>query len=378
MRSIKVEALKPGMKFTKPVYIEGDSLLVPENIGIKEKDIKRLQKWNIQAVSTDGDIIRDDGAGGSLLKRSLNSPGQQEILRTYNSLHDKLAMVFSRIGKKEIVEIEIVDGIIDSLMNLVKERLNETVQFILYGAKGESSTEANSLDVAVLSNVVGRSLNLPQHKLIQLTTGALLHDVGMLRLPENIKNKNGSLSQNEMQTMRTHTLLTYKIVAKELNYPETIAMVGLQHHERWDGEGYPKGLSGKAITLFARIVSVIDAFEAMISHRPYRGPMIGYTAMRALLSDNGRRFDPEILKLFIKSMGIYPIGSIVLLNNSCIGRVVQIHSESPLRPKVKIMIDENGTEFSKDEGDVVDLAEEKKLFIAKAVNPKELAAQAAE
>jgi HD-GYP domain-containing protein (c-di-GMP phosphodiesterase class II) len=308
----------------------------------------------------------------------LNSPEQQEILRLYNSLHDKLAMVFARIARKEFVEIEIVDGIIDTLITLVKERLNETVQFILYGTKGESSIEANSLDVAVLSNVVGRSLNLPQHKLIQLTTGALLHDVGMLRLPESITNKNGSLSQNEMQTMRTHTLLTYKIVAKELNYPDTIGMVGLQHHERWDGEGYPKGLSGKAITLFARIVSVIDAFEAMISHRPYRDPMIGYSAMRALLSDNGRRFDPEILKLFIKSMGIYPIGSIVLLNNSCIGRVIQIHSESPLRPKVKIMIDENGMEFSKDEGDVVDLAEEKKLFIAKAVNPKELAAQAAE
>jgi hypothetical protein len=117
----------------------------------------------------------------------------------------------------------------------------------------------------------------------------------------------------------------------------------------------------------------VDAFEAMVSKRPYRNSMIGYTAMRTILSDNARRFDPDIIKMFIRTMGIYPIGSVVLLNNACIGRVVDVNNAAPLRPRVKVMIDANGREFPKDGGEVIDLASDKKLFIARAVDPKELA-----
>jgi hypothetical protein len=106
--------------------------------------------------------------------------------------------------------------------------------------------------------------------------------------------------------------------------------------------------------------------------------MIGYTAMRNILSDNGRRFDPQVLKVFIRTMGIYPVGSVVLLNDSSIGRVVEVNHSSPLKPKVKIMIDNQGREYRDDEGDVVDLVDAKQLFIAKAVDPKELSEQSSE
>jgi hypothetical protein len=100
--------------------------------------------------------------------------------------------------------------------------------------------------------------------------------------------------------------------------------------------------------------------------------MIGYRAMRTILGDNGRRFDPEVLKVFIRTMGIYPLGSIVLLNNAAVGRVVVVNSQSPLRPSVKIMIDETGAELPNDSGEVIDLSKEKRLFIAQAVDPKEI------
>ncbi|MDX9819692.1 MAG: HD-GYP domain-containing protein, partial [Desulfococcus multivorans] len=214
---------------------------------------------------------------------------------------------------------------------------------------------------------------LPQHKLLQLMTGALLLDVGMLRIPEEIVAKTGSLEPAELGKIKAHTIHSFKIISREMKYPEEIGLIALQHHERWDGEGYPKGIAGKQISLFSRIVAVADAFEAMISKRPYRNSMIGYAAMRALLSDNGRRFDPEILKVFIKCMGIYPLGSVVLLSNSCVGRVVETNPEAPLRPKVKIMIDKDGSMIENDQGQIVDLDIAKNVFIAKAVDPKSLA-----
>jgi HD-GYP domain-containing protein (c-di-GMP phosphodiesterase class II) len=172
--------------------------------------------------------------------------------------------------------------------------------------------------------------------------------------------------------MQKHPALTYHIIVKELGLPSEVGLFAYQHHERWDGEGYPRKLQGENISLGARIISIVDAFEAMVSEKPYRNSMIGYEAMKNLVAENAKRFDPTALKAFIKVMGIYPIGSIVLLNNKSIARVVEGRGDSPLRPKIRILMDEHGKVFKQDEGSIIDLLAEKSLFISRAVDPKEL------
>jgi len=169
-------------------------------------------------------------------------------------------------------------------------------------------------------------------------------------------------------------LQSYKIITKELLYPDDVGIIALQHHERWNGEGYPRRIAGQEIELPARIVSVADAFEAMVSEKAYRDSMKGYEAMKNLLSDNSRRFDPDILKAFIKVMGIYPIGSVVFLSNAAIARVIGVHQDAPLRPKLRIIVDEYGTQFLSNDGEVLDLLTEKSIFIVRALNPKEFGA----
>ena len=138
----------------------------------------------------------------------------------------------------------------------------------------------------------------------------------------------------------------------------------------WDGTGYPKGLKKENIPLGARIVAVADAFEAMVNKRAYRSPTIGYKAMKSILSDNGRHFDPQILLALLASLGIYPIGSLVLLNNSCIGKVVKNHPGAPVRPRIQLLINEIGERITARKD--VDLNEQKNLFIAKAIDPQEI------
>jgi HD-GYP domain-containing protein (c-di-GMP phosphodiesterase class II) len=229
----------------------------------------------------------------------------------------------------------------------------------------------SSVNAAILSALIAKELKLPNHKVIQIISAALIHDIGMLRLPKDILDKRGGLSNAEMQRMQAHPLYANKIIIKELLYPEEIGVIALQHHERWDGEGYPRRLAGTAIELGARIVSVADAFEAMVSQKPYRNSMMGYQAIKNLLSDNSRRFDPDVLRAFIQTMGIYPIGSIILLNNGALARVTEVNGSAPLRPKIKIIIDEFGKMFKQDEGESIDLLIEKGLFIARAVDRKE-------
>jgi HD-GYP domain-containing protein (c-di-GMP phosphodiesterase class II) len=219
---------------------------------------------------------------------------------------------------------------------------------------------------------MGRNLKLPNHQLASLAVASLLHDTGMMRIPKEILDKSGRLTDQELRTVRAHPIHSYKIITRELGYAEEVGVTALYHHERWDGKGYPKQLKGKEIPLTSRILSVVDAYEAMVDERPYRNSMIGYRAMRQILNDNSRRFDSDILKIFIKSMGIYPVGSFVVLNDGSIGRVVENHREIPLRPVIRVLVGPNGRHLRAEQQRTVDLSEDASMFIVKAVSAKEL------
>ncbi|MDR2618715.1 MAG: HD-GYP domain-containing protein [Treponema sp.] len=394
MKKVPVDSLKTGMAFSQPVYIEGNNLLVPAGVAIRKKDIERLHSWGINIVETEGDPValpkpekdapkQESGKSGAA--DTQGAPKKPSVItltevqenkgvyRSYIELIERLDQVFTSIGSGVSVEARSIDNITGRLLQAVREQRNSFIGYILGGEVTGREMSKSSVNTAILSALTAIELKLPNHKVMQVVTGALLHDVGMLRLPKEFVDNKGGLSAAELQRIQAHPLYTYKIVNKELLYPEEVGLIVLQHHERWDGEGYPRRISGSAIDIGARIVSVADAFEAMVSKKPYRNSMMGYQAIKNLLSDNSRRFDPDVLKAFIQTMGIYPIGSIILLNNGALARVVEVQGTAPLRPKIRILIDEFGKVFKQDEGDIIDLLTEKSLFIARAVDPREVA-----
>ncbi len=372
MRSIKVSELEPGQKFDKPVFVDGDSLLVPEGIPIREKDLKRLEKWGIDTVTTEGQPLSSNAntEHNEFVAQNFVSPAQKKVVEAHNRQTEVLRDIHSRVRNQDPVSPNEIDRVVDALFRLLEDVKNDVIEFVLYGVQGEGALAENAVNSAVLTTLVGQQMQMPKYRLIHLATAALLHDVGMMRVPAKILDKEGDLTSEENRLVKTHPIHSYKVITRELKYPEEVGLAALQHQERWDGKGYPKGLSGKNIILSARIIAVVDSFEAMVSKRPYRGSMIGYQAMRNLLSDNSRRFDPDVLKIFIRTLGIYPIGSVVLLNNSCIARVIENNSDAPLKPKVRVIIDEYGREKQPGEGEVIDLYTSKDIFIAKAVDPK--------
>ena len=395
MKKVLVRNLKEGDIFSQPVFVEGDSVFVPAGIAIRKKDIERLNTWGVEAVETEGEPVlasqKSDAAktppapagaakpaAKPLLEPQDAAPKQEshetdKAYNTYIELIERLDEICSNVASGIAVEARSIDNISGRLLQAVRDQRNSFIGYILGGEKKGHGMAKNLVNTAILSALMAMELKLPNHKVLQIVTGALLHDVGMLRLPKEIVEKKGGLSPAELQRIQAHTLYTYKIVNKELLYPEDVGLIVLQHHERWDGEGYPRRIAGEDIDLGARIVSAADAFEAMVSQKPYRNPMMGYQAMKNLLSDNLRRFDPNVIKAFIQTMGIYPIGSIVLLNNGALARVVDVQASAPLRPSIRILADEFGQVFKNDEGELLDLLVEKSLFIAKAVEPKDAA-----
>ena len=377
MKKIAVSELAAGQRFSHPVYMDEDNLFVPEGLPIKERDIERLRKWGIHEVYSDGEPISEDPqqAFNAFFLKAFTSPAQKAITNQYGAMRQQLMELFGRLRAGEKVEQDVVNGLIDRLLRMLESNPNDVIQYMLYGMQGETGDVENALNVAILVALVGQKLQMARHRILALVTAGLLHDIGMLRVSPEIVNKRGKLTPEERRQIQTHPVHSYRIITKELAFGDEVGLPALQHQERWDGAGYPRRLAKDAIRLEARIISVADSFVAMVSNKPYRTSMIGYTAIRNLLSDNGTRFDPQVLKVFIQVLGIYPIGSIVLLSDSSVCRVLENRSAAPLKPRVKVIIDAEGHEFIDDNGPEVDLAENKQLFIAKAVDANSLADQ---
>jgi HD-GYP domain len=431
MKKVYRNEISEGMRFSAPVFFDdGENMLLSTGIPLKARELNALDRWKISFVLTAGIVLSDEDSGTSteepqeleeideveeveeLEGPTAGSPAEpapvrgrqgnvaasretetasldslqytsEQILKlpevledaklykTYRDLIVSLDSVYGDIRAQKEIRTRAIDRIVSDLLTVIQSERSGIVGFILGGEVREMELAKNSINTAILSIIIGEHLALPRHRLLQVATGALLHDIGMLKIPETIVQKDGKLDDSEMQAMRSHTFYGYKMIVNELMYADEVGKAAAQHHERWDGQGYPGRLSGANIDLSARIISVADAFEAMVSPKAYRDSMVGYQAMKNLLSDNARRFDPDIIKAMIQSMGIYPIGSIVLLNNSVIGRVMETHRETPLRPKIRVLIDEFAKPYTQNEGELIDLQDNRTLFIARAIDPAE-------
>jgi HD-GYP domain-containing protein (c-di-GMP phosphodiesterase class II) len=372
MKKIKASSLKPGMRFSKTVYIDEDTILVQPEIPLKQRELDLLTKWGVDAVMTDGALVGDTAAEGAGRGSGAPSGPERRSARVYLSAVKGLEQAHEAIRTGGKVSHDSMDAIVNDIIAEVESDRESLIRYVLLGSESGGRLSSSSVNSAILATIIGRGMKLLSFKLVQLTTGALLHDVGMLKVDDAILKKKGSLSAEEIRQIRTHPIHGYSIVLKVLRYPEEIASIALLHQERWDGKGYPRRLKGEEIPLGARIVAVADAFEAMVNRRAYRDQVIGYKAIKGILSDNGRHFDPQVLKAFLACVGIHPVGSLVLLNDSSVGRVVANNVQAPLRPRVELIVDSSGQKLAEPVG--VDLLAQKELFIARPVNPGEIEA----
>lgn len=196
----------------------------------------------------------------------------------------------------------------------------------------------HSVNTCILALAVGNHLCLERDSLVALGIGALLHDIGKMAIPLEILNKPGRFTPDEYEIMKQHALRGAETLAATTGLHESCIQPALQHHERCDGSGYPFRLTRKDLSLFGRISSIVDIYDAMTSDRVYHRVIPAYEALRYLYGlGQGGLVDPELVQHFISCVGIYPVGSCVKLNTGAIGIVQAIHRENLLRPVVLLV-----------------------------------------
>jgi HD-GYP domain-containing protein (c-di-GMP phosphodiesterase class II) len=169
----------------------------------------------------------------------------------------------------------------------------------------DAVTEGHSERVAHLTKAIAREMNVPEEKLVDVERGALLHDVGKIGVPDAVLRKPRTLSRREWQAMQRHPLLAGILVSK-IGFLEGALPILLYHHERFDGGGYPFGLSGDRIPLEARIFAVVDTYDAMTSDRPYRKAVGRAEAIKEIVSNSGSQFDPAVVEAFLRIVAQLP------------------------------------------------------------------------
>ncbi len=198
-------------------------------------------------------------------------------------------------------------------------------------------TYYHSVNVSVLSIVVGAAEGLGKSKLYELGLGALLHDIGKVFVPKEILNKSGKLTPEEFEEIKKHSLMGNWYLREKWQVPIESNVAVLSHHEKYDGSGYPYGLKSDRISRFGKIVAVADVYDALTSDRPYRPALSPSEAMEYVMGGSGTLFDPKVVEVFAKKIVPYPVGTCVTLSNGLTAIVTGNYIRCGMRPKIMII-----------------------------------------
>lgn len=207
--------------------------------------------------------------------------------------------------------------------------------------QNDYGTFVHSVNVALLTALTGIRLGYKETGLKWLILGALLHDIGKHKVPREILNKPGSLSDEEFAIVKQHPLTGVKMLRNSRLLNRVVVTVS-QHHERWNGTGYPYGLSGNNIYRDAQIIAVTDVYEALTADRPYRKGLPHYHALEMIHAWSGKDFNPKVVQAFRESLVLYPENSIVTLNTKEIGVIKSVPTQLPTRPLIRVLFDSEG------------------------------------
>jgi HD-GYP domain-containing protein (c-di-GMP phosphodiesterase class II) len=358
MRRISIEHLQSDMIVARNIFNSEGRILLSTGVVLSAPYIERLLSLGIASVYIKDDIFGDIDDIPEVIS-------EKTRIKTINIVRDN----FNIMERNHKLNVRVIK---DSVNNLIDEILfSPNVLVSLTDIRSyDDYTFAHSVNVCILSLMTGVTLNYDDSKLKELGVGALLHDIGKIKLDKGTLIKADDLTRDEYSAVKQHAERGFEILRKYDDISLLSAHIAFQHHERWNGTGYPRGLAGNEIHEYGRIVAVADVYDALLADRPYRSSYSINQAINILQRMAGTYLDPRCITALIANVAVYPIGSIVELNTGVVAIVVDVNKEMPTRPVVRVVYtrESEWLEHSHE----VDLSKMSTIMIVKALNEKDI------
>ncbi len=266
--------------------------------------------------------------------------------QAYRAAVQTVNTVLEHVQAGRGVDVESVQNAVSPVIDSVMRNPDAMVWLVTLQKRDEYSYH-HSIASSVWAVVLGRHLGFDSRSLETLAIGGMLLDVGKARLPQELLQKEGDLSAYEINLLRQHVDYSLDMVSKTAGIGREVLDMIEYHHERFDGSGYPKGVTSTDIPVYGRISGLVDCYDAMITARVYAPAMSTYDAIRELNSLSGVLFQRELVEQFVQAMGMFPTGSLVELNTGEVGIVIEQNRIRRLRPKVMLLLDSNKEPLNK-------------------------------
>lgn len=303
MLRLSVKNLKQGMIIAQSIYNRHGACYLVKGQPITDEYIRQLEKIGIPTVSvTSADPNFKLMPPEDIVQEKTRINAIERVYDTFQSVEERGQLDIDAMqGISEDIIFDIIDRK-ENLVQLTDIRLHDTYTF------------AHSVNVAILSAMLGMLCHYPKKELLLLTLGALLHDLGKINVPAAILTKTTGLSDEEFALIKRHPLdgaERIKEMEWKLPSPAVLAAIASEHHEHIDGHGYPRGLRDEQIHRYAKIVAIADVYDALTSERPYKKAYTPNVAYNIMTNVNQGQFDRELLKLFFNNVSLYPMGTVV-------------------------------------------------------------------
>lgn len=327
MRFVPINCIRDGMVIGRQLIGKNGELLLNRGSLIQTNYIQKLNDLGFSGIYIDDDISKDIEIS-EIISESLRHKAVKAVKDIFIDINNNVGPSAEKIRNINELVGNIVEDVLasrDIMANMIDLKVFDDYTFY------------HSTNVAVLSLMVGISLDLDKNQLYKLGLAAILHDIGKVFIPKEVLNKPGKLNAAEFNIIASHSYKGYEYLKDKFDIP-TLSYIGvLHHHEKFDGTGYPMKAKGTQISLFGRIISVADVYDALTSRRPYRDAMIPSEAIEYIMAGGSTMFDSVITKCFIQRVAPFPIGTCVRLSNNKAGIVVKNYIECSMRPRIKII-----------------------------------------
>jgi putative nucleotidyltransferase with HDIG domain len=288
-------------------------------------------------------VVQEKAAFSDEIKRATKivAKGKEAVVSMFQE---------ARMGKA--IEAEAAAPLVEEISNSVMRNPGALISLARLKT-ADDYTFMHSVAVCALMIALARQLGLDEAQVREAGMAGLLHDLGKAMIPLEVLNKPGKLTDEEFDLVKTHPEEGHKLLLEGQGVSDVTKDVCLHHHEKIDGSGYPKSLNGDTMSLFAKMGAVCDVYDAVTSNRPYKAGWDPAESIKRMAEWKGH-FDPLVFQAFVKSLGIYPIGSLVKLASGKLGVVIEQGEQSLLKPKVKVFFSTRSQAYIKPE--VIDLA----------------------